>query len=109
SDGQWMYFSADRGAGFHIWRQRFPEGKPEQITYGINEEEGIPMWPDGLSLASSVGTTTSAIWVHEGGEERPITSEGSAQFPSFSPDGKRLYYLLRGPDVQQWVTGEWLL
>jgi serine/threonine protein kinase len=23
-DGKWMYFSADAGDGFHLWRQRFP-------------------------------------------------------------------------------------
>ena len=25
-DGRWMYFTANTGAGFHVWRQRFPEG-----------------------------------------------------------------------------------
>ena len=56
-DGQWMYFSADVGEGFHIWRQRFPDGVPEQITFGPTEEEGVAMGPDGQSLVSSVGTT----------------------------------------------------
>jgi eukaryotic-like serine/threonine-protein kinase len=27
-DGRWMYFSADAGDGFHVWRQRFPDGVP---------------------------------------------------------------------------------
>jgi len=40
-DGNWMYFSANTGGGFHIWRQRFPDGKPEQVTFGAAEEEGI--------------------------------------------------------------------
>ena len=32
-DGKWMYFTADSGAtGFHVWRQRFPDGPPEQLT-----------------------------------------------------------------------------
>ena len=42
-----MYFSADAGDGFHIWRQRFPKGVPEQITFGPTEEEGIAVAPDG--------------------------------------------------------------
>jgi hypothetical protein len=41
-DGKWMYFSADAGNGFHIWRQAFPAGQPEQITSGATEEEGSP-------------------------------------------------------------------
>src|SRR5262249_13426643 len=40
-DGKWMYLSADTGTGFHIWRQRFPDGPAEQITSGITEEEGV--------------------------------------------------------------------
>lgn len=39
-DGKWMYFSADAGNGYHIWRQRFSDGVPEQITTGITAEEG---------------------------------------------------------------------
>ena len=39
ADGRWMYFSADSGNGFHIWRQHFPNGDAEQITSGATEEE----------------------------------------------------------------------
>ena len=49
-DGEWMYFSSDAGGIFHIWRQRFPDGQPEQITSGPTEEEGIAMAPDGRSF-----------------------------------------------------------
>jgi len=44
-DGKWMYFSADVGNGYHIWRQRFPDGLPEQITSGVTEEDGIAVAP----------------------------------------------------------------
>jgi DNA-binding winged helix-turn-helix (wHTH) protein len=53
-DGRWMYFSADAGRGFHIWRQRFQSGDPEQITFGATEEEGIAVAPSGRSLITSV-------------------------------------------------------
>src|SRR6266496_733299 len=62
-DGKWMYFSADAGKGFHVWRQRFPEGMPEQITSGATQEEGIAMAPDGSSFVTSVGTVQSTIWI----------------------------------------------
>jgi eukaryotic-like serine/threonine-protein kinase len=104
-DGQWMYFSADAGGGFHTWRQRFPNGTPEQITFGATDEEGIAMWPDGRSFVSSVGTMVSSIWVHDTGNERQITSEGYGHLPSFSADGRKVYYLLRVSGVQQWTSG----
>jgi hypothetical protein len=42
-----MYFSADTGDGFHLWRQRYPNGEPEQITFGPDEDEGIAIAPSG--------------------------------------------------------------
>jgi hypothetical protein len=38
-----MYFTANPGGVNHIWRQRFPDGQPEQITGGPTEEEGMAM------------------------------------------------------------------
>ena len=38
----------------HIWRQRFPDGKPEQITFGPTAEQGIAMAPDGRSFVTAV-------------------------------------------------------
>ena len=105
-DGRWMYFSAESGGGFHTWRQRFPDGDPQQITFGAAEEEGVAMWPDGRSFASSVGTTSSSIWVQDEGQDRQITSEGFGFLPSFSRDAKTLYYLLRIADAREWSAGE---
>jgi eukaryotic-like serine/threonine-protein kinase len=104
-DGRWMYFSANAGNGFHIWRQRFPDGAPEQITSGATEEEGLDVAPDGKSLVTSVGTRQSTIWVHDANGERQITSEGYGMLPAFSPDGRKLYYLLREGGASTWVSG----
>jgi hypothetical protein len=98
-----MYFGAEVDGAHHLWRQHFPAGKPEQITFGPTEEEGIAMMPDGRSLISSIGTYESAAWIHDSRGERAISSEGHVApmpvppFPStrFSSDGKLLYYLLR--------------
>ena len=92
-DGEWMYLNTNTGgAGYHIWRQRFKDGEPEQITSGPTEQEGIAVMPDGRSLISSVGQTQNAIWLHGPGGERQITSEESAMWPAFSHDGTKLYY-----------------
>lgn len=95
-----MYFSSNTGGAFHIWRQRFPEGRPEQITSGPTEEEGIAMVPDGRSLVTSVGLRQRTLWV-QAGSERQITSEGYAGSPALSADGKKLYYLMRREASQE--------
>jgi Tol biopolymer transport system component/DNA-binding winged helix-turn-helix (wHTH) protein len=97
-DGKWMYFSTDTGNGFHIWRQRFPDGAPQQTTFGVTQEEGIEFAPDGRSFVTSIGASQSSVWFHDSRGDRQITSEGYGFLPSVSPDGKKLYYLLRaGP------------
>ena len=93
-DQAWMYFSSNAGGRFHIWRQRFPDGEPQQLTSGATEEEGIAVAPDGASFITSVGLAQSTLWVRDARGERQISSEGFAESPEFSRDGKKLYYLV---------------
>jgi serine/threonine protein kinase len=97
-DGRWMYFAAVVGGASHLWRQRFPEGPPEQITFGPLEEEGIAVAPDGRSLVTSIGMRRSAVWIHDAAGERAIVSEGYASAPRLSRDGTRVFYLV----VRDW-------
>jgi len=90
-----MYFSVFVNGSSHLWRQRFPDGAPEQMTFGPTEEDGVAVSPDGRSVISSVGLRQSAIFIRDSQGERPISSEGYATRPAFSVDGKSLYYLLR--------------
>lgn len=94
-DGKWMYFGASAGARPHLWRQRYPDGTPEQLTFGPTEEEGIAVAPDGRSLVTSLGMAESAVWIHDRGKDRSISSEGFAGDPKLSADGKRAFYLVR--------------
>jgi DNA-binding winged helix-turn-helix (wHTH) protein/Tol biopolymer transport system component len=100
-DGSWMYFVATVEGQSHLWRQRFPNGRPEQITFGPTEEEGLAMERDGRSVISSIGVRASAIWIHDARGERSLSSEGEIVAdlspPSFTEDNKTLYYLLRHP------------
>ncbi len=104
-DGAWTYLSANTGSGFHIWRQRFPGGTPEQVTSGATEEQGIAFDPDGRSFATSVGDIQSTLWVHAS-DTRQVSFEGFAYLPSFSTDGARLYYLQRSKADRRFVSGE---
>ena len=104
-DGKWMYMSADDGNGFHIWRQRFPDGTPEQVTFGVTEEEGVAFAPDGHSLVTSIGSRQSTVWIHDAQGDRQITSEGFAFFPTISPDAKKIYYLVRSGGAQALLRG----
>jgi Tol biopolymer transport system component len=92
-DGKWVYVNADAGGQFHIWRQKFPDGTPEQVTSGVTEEEGIAMAPDGKSFITSVGTKNSSVWIHTAKGNEELTSEGDSFQPTFSSDGTRVYYL----------------
>ena len=106
-DGRTLYFSADAGDGYHIWRQHFPGGVPEQLTFGATEEEGIAVSPDGRTLVTSAGIRESTVWVHDSRGDRQISGEGFASVPGlgyggspggrsvFSPDGRTLFYLVR--------------
>jgi len=106
-DGKWMYFNAAMHGDTHLWRQRFPNGAAEQITFGPGEEEGLAIAPDGKSLIASVGIRQRSVWLHDGAGERPISPEGSASVPKIAADGKRVYYLLRkngSTDRELWYT-----
>jgi len=113
-DGNWMYFVANLTGRRHLWRQRFPDGPPEQITLGATDEGGITMAPDGRSVITSISIQQSAIWIHDDNGDRTISTQGYAStrdesdsLPWFSTDGKRLYYLFRrDPEsaVELWRT-----
>lgn len=108
-DGRWMYFSADAGGGFHIWRQRFPDGTPEQVTFGATEEEGIEFAPDGRSFVTSIGTRQSTLWIHDSRGDRQVTSDAYAFSPSFSSDAK-FYYIVRAAGGLHTIRGGlWVL
>ncbi len=91
-DGRWMYFSSEAGGLYHIWRQRFPEGQPQQVTSGPTEEEGIAMAPDGRSFVTAVALENHSVWIHDARAERQISLEGNAADPKFTPDGTKLCY-----------------
>jgi eukaryotic-like serine/threonine-protein kinase len=104
-DGKWIYLTALTADGTHIWRQRFPNGEPEQVTFGAASEEGVHFAPDGRSFVTSIGSSQSTLWVHDSRGDRQITSEGFSFMPSLSRDAKKLYYLVRSNGPRSWNQG----
>ncbi len=97
-DGKWIYLSVETD-GFHLWRQRFPNGVPEQITFGPTSQTGIAMAPDGKSVITSVGSAVSAVWLHDAAGEHQVSMEGNTAAPVLSADGKRLYFLQENAQI----------
>jgi hypothetical protein len=87
-----MYLTSEAGGFNHIWRQRFPDGQPQQITSGPTEEEGIAMAPDGRSFITAVGLENASLWLHDADGERQLSVEGNATEPKFTSNGKKLCY-----------------
>ncbi len=110
-DGRWLYLNVNVGGRSHLWRQRWrnraPDGEPEQITFGPTDEEGLAVAPDGKSVITSVGVRESSVWMHDLTGDRMISQEGSASHPAVTADGKRLYYLLQ-KDARSDVQELWL-
>ncbi len=52
------------------------------------------MAPDGKSLISSVGTTDHTVWLHDKDGDHQVSSEGDGLWPTFSSDGRSLYFLM---------------
>ena len=105
-DSRWMYFSSNAGGAFHIWRQRYPDGMPEQITFGPTEQEGTAPTADGKYLITSMGLQQSSIWLHDAGGERRLTDEGYVTQPAMSPADARMFYLVRTQASRAQTSGE---
>ena len=104
-DGKWMYMSTNKGGRFHIWRQRFPDDEPEQVTSGPTEEEGIAIEKGGKWLLTSVGTTDAIEVIKDEKGEHQVSAEGDTFAGTFSADQKHFFYLKTGADGKAELWG----
>lgn len=108
-DGKWMYFSSSEGGAFHLWRQPFSGGLPEQITTGPSEQEGVAVTPDGRFLITAVGQRQRPLMLHSASGDKQITPEGYAYQPKFTRDGRFLVFrILKGSQVYTDPTQLWV-
>lgn len=105
-DGRWMYFSSNVGGAYHIWRQRHPDGVPEQITFGPTEQEGTAITSDGKYLITSMGLQQASIWMRDQGGERKLTDERYTTQPTVTPSRTQMLYLVRTKLSRGQASGE---
>jgi len=100
-DGTRIAFESDRSGAQEIWVARSDGRDPVQIT-NFGSHCGTPQWsPDGhwIVFDAYMGNGGWDIWTvaSEGGTPRrlttgDVTSPGTSNVPSFSHDGKWVYY-----------------
>jgi len=75
-----------------VWVDR--SGKVEPVAAPLREYSNPSVSPDGRYVAVEVDTSAVIIWLYDFGRATltPITSLGSSQAPSWTPDGKRIAY-----------------
>ena len=104
-DGNWIAFTSDRSGGDNIWIIRRDGSDPKQVTKETFRLLNSPAWtPDGQYIAARKHFTSrrslgaGEIWLYHrtGGDGLQMTEKPNEQKdlgePSFSPDGKYLYY-----------------
>jgi eukaryotic-like serine/threonine-protein kinase len=104
-DGRYMYLEIFLAGERHLWRQRFPDGTPEQITFGATFER----WPSVTvrgDLVATVGTMTRSLFVRDASGERRLTEEGAVSLPTLSTDGSSMYYIVDKKRGRAFLEGE---
>jgi dipeptidyl aminopeptidase/acylaminoacyl peptidase len=98
-DGTRIAFSSGRSGGSQeIWLAGADGSNPVQLTHGPGQHQGLPRWsPDGRRLAfNSQGEDGHwDIWLTDadGGQPQRLTDDpGDEQMPSWSHDGRFVYY-----------------
>lgn len=96
-DGRQVAFASDRSGSFEIWAAHLDGGAPRQLTRLGEPATGWPSWsPDGLRIAftSNLHGHGDLFLTSTGGEvvERLTDDPTTDQAPTWSPDGRFLYY-----------------
>jgi len=107
-DGKRIAFESDRSGNEEIWICNADGSHPVQLTYFGNAWAGSPKWsPDGAEIAfdaNAAGNWDVYIVGVAGGKPKRLTSDGADHsWPSWSRDGKWIYYFSnRGKQAHIW-------
>lgn len=97
-DGEWLYFSSDRGGQMNLWKARFDNGRlgaAQQLTAGSTADLAAQAEPAGTRVAYGTLQNSLDIWEYElaSGRLARVTAETSLEDTVRpSPDGKWLAF-----------------
>jgi Tol biopolymer transport system component/DNA-binding winged helix-turn-helix (wHTH) protein len=96
-DGRRVVFSSNRSAVMQIWACDSDGGNPIQLTHFNSGPSGSPRWsPDGRWIAFDQQSKQGwrlFVMAADGGQVRKVTTDEEEEIiPSWSGDGKRIYY-----------------
>jgi Tol biopolymer transport system component len=108
-DGRRIAFSSRRSGDVEeIWLAAADGTGARQLTRGPGRRQTLPAWsPDGREIAfeSTAEGSGNDIWVipADGGTPRRVTKEaGEENAPTWSRDGKRIYFLSKQDSRTRW-------
>jgi Tol biopolymer transport system component/DNA-binding winged helix-turn-helix (wHTH) protein len=111
-DGRRIAFCSGRSAdAFEVWVSDLDGSPPERLTHGPGQWQCSPSWsPDGTTIAfdSRAADGSWHVWTigASGGPPRQVTTDGGSQMrPSWSRDGRYIYFVWRREhDRDVWRT-----
>jgi Tol biopolymer transport system component/tRNA A-37 threonylcarbamoyl transferase component Bud32 len=95
-DGKWIYYSSDVSGAANLYRLRLPDGEPERLTFGQDNDFSPDPSPDGREVAFHSwrsGTRDIYVMPLDGGAIQTVTSSPMQEAqPRWSSDGRALTY-----------------
>jgi len=111
-DGKSIAFQSNRDGPYHIYLMNADGSNLRQLTSGDDNDDRHPNWsPDGKTIAVDTGEEIKreiALIDVASKNRTQLTKLGkSAQFPSFSPDGRTVAFFLYNLGVMDlWTVGK---
>ncbi len=105
-DGRWIIYTAMAEGDKDIWRLNVESGETEVLVAGEGDQFMARMAPDGSLAYVKDGGDNEVVLLDDGAETNLSRSPGIDTLPTFSPDGKTVYFTTnRGGDYDLVAVG----